>query len=1031
MKEFLRSVAEHYYHEAEGRSDALGLSDCLFVFPNRRSGLFFAHYLGETSPRPIMAPATTTISEIFGRLSPQLRTTDRMDLLFRLYGLYREMSGSSEEFDNFVFWGDMLLSDFDDLDKYEVNARELFYNVRDIKEIELLYADYDPETVAIIRSFWTHFFPNNQDHKKEVFEQMWSILYDLYDRFRSELAADGLAYEGQLMRTVVDEFAAGRIDEGRLTELLPYRRVVFVGLTAISKVDRHLMLRLKMRGLAEFCWDYADPRLTDPESRAAFFTADNLADFPNALNDDELRAGLVPDAEREVEVLAVPSGVGQAVQAGYVLQHWMDVGLIDPQQRDKEAPTNAIHTAVVLPDEKLLMPMLYAVPKALEPFNVTMGYSLRSTPVAALMDDIIHLQTDTWRDGRSAQDTFYFKPVQALLAHNYICALCGRTASALNERIATESLFRVPASLFADDPLLRAIFRRATDARDAAAYLQSVLALLLQQADAEAPAADDDAPAVEEERSLFADSGEAAAPHTPVFSAVEREFLACYAAAVDRLAQLIAQYQYKFKVSTFFHLLQRLTQGEMVPFSGEPLAGLQLMGVLETRAVDFDNVIILSMNEGVFPAKAVSNTFIPMSLRSAFGMPTQHHRDAVFAYHFYRLCSRARRVTYIYDTRTSGTQTGEVSRYLLQLQHVYGVPMTTHPVRYEIGIHEPQPIVVQKDERIQQRLRRYLGDGTKALSASALKAYCACPLKFYLTYVEDLREDDEVSEGIDGSQFGSVFHDAMSRLYTPWCGRMVTADYLRSLVADRRDITHAVEEAFRAVMNVEHPDGYLGLVSEIIQEFIIQVLQHDITVAPFTYIAAEYQQNCCYPVDDLPVRLTCIYDRIDVDRQGVVRIIDYKTSAPNTDTAQRKTQFNSVQGLFDPDNKACSDEAMQVLMYCAMLRHAAPAELEHLGLTPYLTSPTPHAVSPHLYSVRDFHQDNVSTVLSFQPGKLTPPDEQTLPAGPLTDYAPFAAPFEAALSATLRGIFDAQRPFTQAEDDRACLYCPFRTICGR
>jgi RecB family exonuclease len=987
-----------------------------------------------------MAPATTTISEIFGRLSPRLRTTDRMDLLFRLYGLYRDMSGSQEEFDNFVFWGDMLLSDFDDLDKYEVNARELFYNVRDIKEIELLYADYDPETLAIIRSFWTHFFPNDHDHKKEVFEQMWSILYELYDRFRHALADEGLAYEGQLMRTVVEEWAAGRIDEARFRELLPYKKVVFVGLTAISKVDRHLMLRLKMRGMAEFCWDYADPRLTDPDSRAAFFTADNLADFPNALSDDELRAGLVTDADREVEVLAVPSGVGQAVQAGDVLQRWMDAGIIDPKETDKEAPTNAIHTAVVLPDEKLLMPMLYAVPTALEPFNVTMGYSLRATPVAALMDDIIHLQIDTWRDGRSAQETFYFKPVQALLSHNYICALCGRTASEVNDRIAREGLFRVPASLFADDPLLHAIFRRARDARDAAAYLQSVLRLLLQEAEAESASHT-------EEENLFGGSDGLAAVkpivlagkrlvqegrNGQVFSAVEREFLACYAQAVDRLAELMTRYPYQFKVSTFFHLLQRLTQGEMVPFSGEPLAGLQLMGVLETRAVDFDNVIILSMNEGVFPAKSVSNTFIPMSLRAAFGMPTQRHRDAVFAYHFYRLCSRARRVTFLYDTRSGGMQTGEVSRYLLQLRHVYGLPLPERPVRYDVGVQTPSPIVIPKDARIRRRLERYLQGGKKALSASALKAYIGCPMKFYLTYVEDLREDDEVTEGIDGSQFGSVFHEVLQRLYTPLCGRMVTSDYLHALIEDRREVARAVEQAFADVMHVEHPEGYMGLVAEVIQEFVVQVLRHDATVAPFTFIAAEYQQTMDYPVAGMqPVRMTCIYDRIDLDRSGNIRIIDYKTSSPNSTGAHPKTQFNSVRGLFDPDNKACSDEAMQVLLYCALLRHAGPEEVEHMGLTPYLSTPG-HTLSPHLYSVRNFHQDNAQTILNFLPNRTTPPDEATLAAGLITDYAPLAAPFETALAETLRAIFDPARPFTQCpEGDIACLYCPFKTVCGR
>jgi hypothetical protein len=1022
MKEFLRSVAEHYYNqvvEATPGGNPTALSDYLFVFPNRRSCLFFAFYLGETASKPVLAPATTTLSDLFVKISRKLQVADRMSLLFRLYGLYCKMSGSAEEFDNFVFWGDLLLSDFDDIDKYEVNARELFYNVRDIKEIDLLYADYDPETIAVIRSFWSNFFPNDHDHKKEVFDKMWCILYDLYDTFRRELAADGLAYPGMLMRSVVEDMAHDNFDETRFAQLMPYKKVVFVGLNAISKAERHFMLRLKMRGMAEFCWDYADPRLCDPASRAAYFTADNLADFPNALTDDELRQGLVPDAQKQVELIAVPSGVGQAVQAGHVLQQWIDEKVIDSTQSDKDAPGNAIHTAVVLPDQKLLMPMLYAVPEALEPFNVTMGYSLHATPVAALIDDIIHLQTDTWRDNRRQQDTFYYKPVQALLAHNYICAICGSAATELNDRISRESLFRVPASMFADIPLLSTIFRRARDARDAAKYLQEVLRQLLQLAESEMPADEDS-----DEPTLDFPTEE------PLFGAVEREFVACYAGAVDRLAALIEQYDYKFKVSTFFHLLQRLTQGEMVPFSGEPLSGLQVMGVLETRSIDFDNVIILSMNEGVFPAKNVSNTFIPMSLRAAFGMPTFHHRDAIYAYNFYRLCSRAKRLTYIYDTRADGMQTGEESRYLLQLQHLYGVKPTVRPVHYTIGVTNAETFSVTKDEHVMSRLARYLDGGKKALSASALKAYCSCPVKFYLTYVEDLREDDEVTEGIDGSQFGSVFHDAMSRLYAPLCGRMVTADYLRALVQQRTDIRTAVEAAFTAVMRVPHPEGYLGLVSEIIQEFVIQVLRHDITVAPFTYIASEYQQTTTCHMGNQAVRLTCIYDRIDIDRSGTIRIIDYKTSSPGLTAAQRKTQFNSVAGLFDSDNKGCSDEAMQVLMYCAMLRRTGADDLKKLRLTGEF-SPHDKLITPHLYSVRDFHRDNVQTCLAFQPAKATPADELSLPAGVLEDYRPFAAAFEAELGEVLERIFNPQLPFTQCTDINECRYCPFKPLCGK
>lgn len=1045
MKEFLRSVAEHYYREAGLGAKAVAgadgtaapspeaMAEWLFVFPNRRSGLFFQHYLSGLSDRPMLAPQVTTLADLFQRLSG-LRVADRTELLFRLYPIYKEIylranpSAGEETFDQFVFWGDMLLADFDDADKYLADARRLFANVRDLKEIDTLFADLPDEVLRIVRMFWTHVgLPHAEergDDKRAVFRSTWSILYDLYTAFRSRLVADGLAYEGMMQREVAERLRSD-VDAGLAD--LPWRKVVFVGLTAISRADRELMLALKRLGLAEFCWDYADSRLRlshtagaeTVASQAAYFTAENLGDFPNALSDEELQAGIVPDAERQVRVFSIPSGVGQTAQARAQLLEWMAPDgngrrVIDAASTDKHEADNAFHTAVVLPDEKLLIPMLYAVPAELEPFNVTMGYGLRATPVAALIEGIARLHQDV-RGGH-----FYYKSVLPLLSHNYTMALAGKAARAAAVHIADEGLYLIAPerlqgelpwndvpqqagdeALGDDDTFMRLLFRPVTTAREAVVQLTDVLGYLQERAEA-------------------------------AFGDVDREFIIAYAQVVRQLGEQMESFVETFSIRTFYLLLSRLAQGVTVPFSGEPLAGLQVMGVLETRAVDFDNLVILSMNEGVFPASSAPNTFIPMSLRQAFGLPTQRHRDAVYAYHFYRLLSRARRVTLIYDARANEQQSGEPSRYVMQLRYLYGVDAPTETLSYPVGVAEPMPVEVAKTPEVMARLARFRSVAAlpaegerppRQLSATALKAYLHCPLSFYLQYVEGLSEDGEVNEDIDARQFGDVLHDALSRLYAPLAGRSVQSDVLHRMASNEGGVLdQAVDDAFRAQMNVTELTGYLCVVREILTAYIRNVLLHDAALCPFTYMAAEEERIFDYTVSDgLTVRLKGVFDRLDYSvRDGCVRLVDYKTGS------NKGLAFSSAEGLFCEwgqdvagDVKVSgSEHAFQVMLYCLMLtsRNMRPS-VDDAGKPRIDLAGRP--LQPHLYYVRAFHSPDAPTLLVQ--GK----------EHPVVDFSALREDFEGLLRRMLAEIYDPTVPFRQAKDAAACAHCPFLSVCRR
>lgn len=982
MTEFLKTVAYHYKQKAmteaqeTGQPASLPLSDYVFCFPNHRSALFFSRYLHEAFGGPCCVPATITINELFGLFSTR-QIADRITLLFKLYQIYTKLSkrADKEEFDQFVFWGDMLLVDFDDIDKYLVPAESLFSNIRDLKEIEAEFAGFEPEVVEIIQSFWRNYKPvsNDEDSKREAFSQTWSILKDLYILFKKELAAENLAYAGMMEREVVE-------NKNLDLNTLHYRKVVFVGLTAISKADRKLMSYLLLNNRAEFCWDYADPLLSDkksPMSSAAFFTAQNLHDFPNKLSESELQAGLVADKDRKYSLYAVPSAVGQTQLARRILQQWqLTQKNFDP-----------FRTAVVLPDEQLLIPMLYAVPQELGTFNVTMGYSLKNAPVTAFVQNLALLQ-DAYRCKDGQKGSFYYKQVEPLLQHSYTSAIIGDKAQEISKKITAQNLYQVSVNEFEGNSFLMKVFKKVNTSEETIDYLHDILSEIML--------------------------------HDDLFTETDYEFLYHYRATVDKLGNIVKKQTFSFTPRTLFLLLNKLVNGVSVPFSGEPLHGLQVMGVLETRALDFDNVIFLSMNEGILPAKPVSNTFVPMSLRNAFDMPTQKHRDAVFAYHFYRLISRAKHVAMIYDSRTEGLQTGEESRYVKQLRFLLNhQELTARVLDSDIRTTERSKIEVRKTPEMLEMLKQALGpNGKKALSASALKDFIKCPLRFYLAYVQRLKEDQDVTEGVDQRTFGTILHNALCELYCKCEGKRVDAGLLREYVDHPEgEVTRAIQNGFREVLHIEQIEGYNLLISHILVQYVVETLRHDMKLGPFEYLVGEKTEQFMYKVDEgLKVRITCVFDRLDKVLSGnqALRIVDYKTGNSRN---LSKLQMPDIEDLFTSEGKG-SAEAFQVMMYCLMLSQADEKILRDLHLTEI-----PERMEPHLYFNRDFKENT-----TIQTGLTIGTSKEKVP---VDDFAPYAEDFDTNLKNLIREIFDPNKTFYQCEEDHHCQYCAFAAYCQR
>ena len=959
MKPFLYQVASLFYEKWGAEVSRLA-----FVFPNRRTGLFFQKYLSEVADIPLFSPTILTINDLFIQLSGK-QSADRISMLFTLYDIYIRQSGSTETFDEFLYWGEMLLNDFDDIDKYMANARMLFSNVTDLREIENDFDFLSDEQIAAIRSFWSSFYPRGDTPNQQQFLAVWQVLYDLYEEFRATLTAEGKGYEGMIFREVVESMERGESPD------LPYEQIVFVGLNALSVSEERFLAQLQKRKIADFYWDYVSDKVTDPDNKASYFVSRNRKSFPSSMK--------LPPEEKvktEIEVIGIPSGIGQAKHVYTLLSDWCKEAEMSSEE--------ALRTAVILPDEHLLIPVLNAIPEQIRRINVTMGYPLAGTPVASLIEYILALQKNVRYIDRNP--LFYFRDVLPVLNHRYILSTSPEIISSLVKEITENNKIYISHTELEKTPLLEILFTPVTGVEAFSDYLIKVLEELNKVMSALSDEEEEDAPQRTND--------------------LEQEFIFHYFTTVNRMKEVMRDACVEMKIDTFFRLLKRVTDTITIPFHGEPLSGLQIMGVLETRALDFDRLIILSMNEGIFPQRKAANSFIPYNLRRGFGLPTYEHQDSVWAYHFYRLIERASHVSLLYDTRSNGLQTGEVSRFVHQLHYHYEVPMRDKLVVYNVSSSKTPPLAVPKREDIMRRLDAYRKGGSKAISASAINTYLDCPLKFYFSVVEGIREEEEVSETIESDVFGSILHKVMEEFYKPFQGKMVTVDLLKAIRKDTALLTGVIARAFASEFFktevVRSLTGQNYLIGEMIRKYVEKILERDGKLTPFVYIESERKINGLISLSDhSEIRLKGFIDRVDEVRDAI-RIIDYKSGSGTT-------TFSSIESLFNKEEKDRAKAVMQVFMYCWMYAHLT----ENKGKT----------IQPGIYCVRSLFADpfDPSVYHRIERGK----------SEKVEDFSGYAQAFEEGLRGCLDEIFNPEIPFTQTPTGKACSYCPFKGICGK
>lgn len=953
MKPFLYQVAETFYKKYGNQ-----LYHHAFVFPNRRAGVFFQKYLSEIAGTPIFSPTILTIQQLFLQLT-EYQQADKIEMLVSLYAIYRELSKSDESFDDFVYWGEMLLNDFNDVDKHLIDASQLFKNVMNLHEMDD-NSHLSEDQIKAIQRFWDNFSPVGDSFSKKRFQETWEILPELYTRFRKVLNEKGIAYEGMIFREVAEKI------KQKQDISFNYPSIIFVGLNALTPSEKSLMTRLKNLGIADFYWDYQAPYLLDKTNKAGFWMKKNLEDFPSK----EILDTEVITEKPKVKVIAVPSSVGQTKHVTQILNQLVEN---NHTQTDK-----AINTAVVLPEESLLIPTLYSVPEEFNKINVTMGYSLQNSSIASLMNHIADLQRNIRRT-EAGEVNFYYRFVLGIINHSLIQQVCGDTIMDWKKFIISNNRIVIATEDIPENNLLKLIFTPVNDWGQAGDYLQNILKELYNQLHSRKQQEDVDKNAA---RSID----------------LEREFIVRYYQSVTRLQDTLNEAG-EMSVETYFRLLSRISQGISVPFSGEPLSGLQVMGVLETRVLDFENLIILSMNDGVFPSKNPSNSFIPYNLRKAFDMPTYEYQDSTYAYHFYRMISRAKRIYLLYDSRTEEMQTGEPSRYIHQLRYIYQhlVDIQEFTSSYQIKAVEGKEITVQKSEAVMQNLKQFTEGGDKNLSASLLNTYISCPLQFYLTAVEGFNEEEDIQESIEANVFGSIYHRVMEKIYNRIKDFPVTQDVLTTIIKDEKLLNTLIDQAFARYYykdenNPKPLKGHHYLIGEIIKGYVEQTLRVDAKLTPFDYIASEYRFSRLYEVHpQLSVNIKGSIDRVDKIGE-ITRLIDYKTG-------KEELSFKSLPSLFDRNEKKRPKAIMQVMMY---------------GLFYLMEHPNAHT-APHIYSLRNIYGDFSSNI--------------TFGQHPVEDISIFMDEYTAVFNDLLTEIFNPEIPFYQTEKVENCKYCAFKDIC--
>ena len=948
MQTFLSEIAERLYDRYGDDVSSLSI-----LFPSRRARIFFLDALSSIAKRPMWQPEWLTVDDLMSEISG-VAVADRIRLLSELYKVYSHYH--DEPFDRFYFWGDMLLADFDTVDKYRIDADRLFRNVADIKELEADISYLTPEQLHIVSLFWKNFTDDAElSVEKRRFLELWRSLAPIYHEYGDRLSELGMAYSGRMYRV-----AADRIDAGT-AELKHRRHYVIAGFNALSECEKRLFSYLANVAEVDFFWDYDSYYVDAAEQEAGMFVRDNIRMFPP--KDD-----ISHDHFRHIENISVASTASNVLQCKYAATVLEE--LAKESNIDKD-------TAIVLTDEELLEPLLHSLPAKLGRVNVTMGYPLKSTLAYSLVEQLVDLQNHKRIDRKSGILSFYHADTINVLSHPYVADCDPVAVRAILAEIRRNRRITVAAEMLAKGDVLTKIFRGVDDWKAMSDYLLDVIEAI------------------------------ALTPYDKSDASRRTEFLSVVAENVAKLRNSLEECDIEITMPIYVSLLRRHLQTIRIPFEGEPLEGVQIMGILETRNLDFRNVILLSMNDDNFPGnRMIQSSFVPYNLRFAYGMPTPEHHEGVYAYYFYRLVQRCRNLSMIYCSHADEKSTGEPSRYIRQLEYETGFKIRHVEVGVNVSRPEISPVVIEKSGATLEAMNRYLNPSASLkLSPTAFSLYVDCPLKFYFSAVASVRPLDEIEDTVDDRILGNIFHRAAEKLYSPVIHTPHAGRHLKEAISGD-NLTKIVDEAINHeylkddTATVDDYGGDLMLVRDVVLRYLRNLVDYDSRNDDFVVDSLESQVAYDFPFEVNGTKLSVHFegrsDRMDIMQDGSTRIIDYKTGTSKLD-------FKNIDSLFNGKSRDRISNIVKTMLYAMMRYHSSGCD-----------------VRPALYYLRSMHNPDYSPLLVTNAGKTR---------GEM--YSRYKDEFETQVAAKLSELFDTSIPFSQCEDRDTCRYCDYNKICGR
>lgn len=952
MKTFLESVAADLL-----RKYGADMGHIAVVFPNKRAALFLNQAIARLSDRPVWSPAYITISDLF-RQHSDLTVAEPIRAIAILHKSYTAVTGTDEDLDKFFSWGQLLLADFDDIDKNMGYADKIFRNLGDLHEMDDL-SYLDDEQVRLIRRFFSN-FTADRTKLEQRFISLWAKMADIYHDFRRRLRSKGLAYEGLLYRDVVE-----RVNE----HAFRFDKYVFVGFNVLQKVEQRLFDELKRQGRAEFYWDY-DYYYTSgsAHNEAGFYIRQWLDRYPNEFrNDDEV----LYDNMRRTKDISFVSSPTENLQARYI-STWL-------LENDRYKAGN--RTAIILCDEGLLQTVVHCIPSEVKEMNITTGFPLKQTPVASLVAQLLSLQLKGWDAGRKAFRLHY---VNAVLRHPYARYVSPLAVSVMEDINANKRFYVSPDALGRDDGLSELFSREgiavdasvSPDGYDIAALLSWLKAVV---------------------RRVAVGGGESA---DPLF---QESAFRMYT-LLNNLQTLMAETDDDgtsiggaINIYTFQRLVAQIINATSVPFHGEPAVGIQVMGVLETRNLDFDHILILSCNEGKMPKGVDDTSFVPHALRAAYGLTTVDNKVAVYSYYFHSMIQRAADVTIAYNSSTDGLNSGEMSRFMLQLMVELPGGQAIRRLSLQAG-QIPVPMAVNpvaKDAAVMERL-----DAIKSLSPTAISRYLKCGKWFFFNYVAGIEQPDEQDEDeIDNMVFGNIFHRAAELLYSR---PDMKIDTILNIAFNEELFNLPEGTATEPQLN-----GLQLINRTVIRRYLLLLKELDKTLGRFEVVAHEAQVGMSLRLARRQIWVGGRIDRLDRVNIGEagerLRVVDYKTGN------REAGDISSIDDVFDPKNITTkhSDYIFQVMFYSVIEeRNDSVHNPNHL------------AVSPALLFIQHTQAKDYDPTL-------------TLNKEPILDMGVYADDFVRLLTDKLNEIFNPDVPFAPTDNPNICRTCPYRLICGR